>query len=156
MVKLTVTNAVISKGYNGAPAIQTSESGNVARFRIGYRVYDKQAEGNYRYVNLTVKAFGSLIKKLSDMKLSDGAVVNLSGRLDEEVWTDKKTNETRKTFSVILEEIEYTASGKSHENAVGGADQSATPVDSPAADPAPENRSGFGGYEPFGPSFFDD
>ena len=62
MLKLTVTNAIVSKGYNDAPAVQLSETGSVARFRIGIRIYDKQADGNYRYVNLTVKAFGNLVK----------------------------------------------------------------------------------------------
>lgn len=156
MVKLTVTNAVISKGYNGAPAIQVSESGNAARFKIGYRVYDKQADGNYRYINLTVKAFGSLIKKLSDMKLSDGAVVNLCGRLDEEVWTDKKTGETKKSFSVILEEIEYTALGKTHETVSQSSEPAASPDGSQNAAHTPDDKSNFGGYEPFGPSYFDD
>lgn len=147
MLKLTVTNAVVTKGYNGAPAIQMSESGSTARFRIGCRVFDKQADGNYCYLNLTVKAFGNLIKKITDMKLAAGSYVNLAGRFDEDTWTDPKTNETRKFNVVILDEIEYAA-GKPSESSHGEANQNSTTA---------ENRTNFTGYEPFGTSdFFDD
>lgn len=145
MLKLTATNAVVTKGFNGAPAIQFSESGTSARYRIGYRVFDKQVEGNYRYINLTVKAFGNLVKKITDMKLAEGSLINLSGRLDEDTWTDQKTGEVKKAFVVILDDIEYTA-GKSSENH-GEAKHS----DGKGAE------SGFTGYEQFGStSYFDD
>ena len=42
MIKVFSTNAVISKGYNGAAAIRFSDTGDSARFRIGKKVYDKK------------------------------------------------------------------------------------------------------------------
>ena len=35
MLKVIATDAVISKGYDGAPALKYSESGESVRFRIG-------------------------------------------------------------------------------------------------------------------------
>ncbi len=154
MVKLIATNTVISKGFNGAPAIQVSESGNAARFRVSYRVYDKQAEGNYRYINLTVKAFGTLIKKLSDLKLGAGSTVNLIGRLDEETWTDKKTGETKKAFAVILDEIEYAAGVKTQENTGINVERPSDPESGHGSSEG--SKPNFEGYEPFAPSYFDD
>ena len=139
MLKLTATNAYVSAGYDNAPAVQISESGNSARFRVGYRVYDKNAENNHRYINLTVKAFGPMIKKITDMKIAEGSMVNLTGRFDEETWTDRKTGETRKGYCVILEDIEYLSlksSDGSHKET--------------------EGKTGFTGYEHVGPSYFDD
>ena len=148
MLKLTATNAIVSKGYNDAPAIQVSETGSAARFRIGVRVYDKQAEGNFRYVNLTVKAFGNLVKKIGDMQIKAGSVVNLIGRLDEDSWTDQKTGETKKVFVLILDDVEYSA-GKPSDESHGASAGS-------RSDAGTENKAGFTGFEPFGASYFDD
>ncbi len=148
MLKLTATNAIVSKGYNDAPAVQLSETGSVARFRIGIRIYDKQTDGNYRYVNLTVKAFGNLVKRISDMGIKAGSIVNLIGRFDEESWTDQKTKEAKKGYVVILDEIEF-ASGKAPEESHSGSTGSEN-------NPGDDGKTGFTGYEPFGSSYFDE
>ena len=52
MFKVIATDVVISKGFDGAPALKFSEKGDNVRFRIGKRVYDARAENNSRWVNL--------------------------------------------------------------------------------------------------------
>ena len=41
MLKVFSTNVVVSKGYDGAPALKYSEDGNSVRFRIGKKIYEK-------------------------------------------------------------------------------------------------------------------
>jgi len=133
MNKVIITGAVISKGYGTQPAIRYTENGSCARFKIGQRVYDKRAENNTRWLNLSVKAFGTLADRISKMGLKDGSFVNLAGRLDEDVWEDK--GETKRQFVVILDEIEYASGGERKP---------------PADAPAPEPPSGeFTGFEAF-------
>ena len=96
MIKVFVTGAVISNGYNGAAAIKYSENRDSLRFRFGKKVYDPKAEDNCRWINLTAKAFGTgLCEKFSKMKLDAGSYVNLIGRLDEDHWVDRNTGEKK-------------------------------------------------------------
>ena len=108
MFNAIITNAVVSRGYDNTPAVQYSEKGS-ARFRFGKKVYDSRAEGNYRWVNMTVKAFGSLVERIQKMQLKEGSFINLMGRLDEDSWTDKNTGENRSAMVLILDEIEYAS-----------------------------------------------
>ena len=52
MIKTVVTEAIISKGYEGADAIKIiqGEKGDIARFRIGTKVYDPKADPSPRSV----------------------------------------------------------------------------------------------------------
>jgi single-stranded DNA-binding protein len=115
-----VTGAVISKGYNDAPALKFSENAenpnqSSVRFRIGVRVYDKRAENNHRYVNIGVKAFGYLVERVKGMKLDAGTYVNITGRYDEESWEDQTTREKKNAPVLIADEIEF-----SHNSGNGG------------------------------------
>lgn len=69
MFKVIATDVVISKGYDGAPALKFSENGESVRFRIGKKVYDTRAENNTRWVNLSVKAFGPVCERIKKMQL---------------------------------------------------------------------------------------
>ena len=40
MIKTIITGAVISQGYDNAPALKFSEKGDAVWFRIGKKVYD--------------------------------------------------------------------------------------------------------------------
>lgn len=112
MIKTVVTEAIISKGYEGADAIKIiqGEKGDIARFRIGTKVYDPKADGNSRWFNLSVKAFNSVCERIKKMQLKDGAYINLSGRLDEENWEDPNTHEKKKAIVLIADEVEYLES----------------------------------------------
>lgn len=162
MFKLIATNVIISQGYNGAPALRFSDSGESVRFRIGKKVYDPKAENSNRWINLSVKAFGGLCERIKKMQLKDGSFVNLEGRLDEDKWTDQSTQEQKSQMVLILEDIEYASGGEGKSKDGKGA--SAAPTENapqntpaPAANNAAPAGSGFTGYETFGgESFFDE
>lgn len=105
MFKVIATDVVISKGYDGAPALKFSENGESVRFRIGKKVYDTRAENNTRWVNLSVKAFGPVCERIKKMQLKENSFINILGRLDEDVWEDSTTHEKRSAMVVILDEI---------------------------------------------------
>ena len=116
MLKLIITEAVVSKGYNDDPAVRyfssnSENAGQVANFRIGKRVYDSKAEKNHRWLNFTVKAFGDMCERVKRMKLNDGSYINIIARYDEETWETKDTHETRTGVVLYLDEIEYASSG---------------------------------------------
>ena len=156
MFNATITNAVVSRGYDNNPAVQYSDKGDFARFRFGKKVYDSRAEGNYRWVNMTVKAFGPMVDRIQKMQLKEGSYINLMGRLDEDNWQDKTTGENRSAMVLILDDIEYTSSApKNKDEHKGNQNQYAQNPQS-SASPGREEPSGFTGFEPFGgSSFFD-
>ena len=164
MIKVIITQAVISKGYDNKPAVNITRTNELmaVRFRIGNRVYDSKAENNTRWLNYSVKGFGPICDRIEKMQLKEGSFVNLIGRLDEEVWEDQKTHEKKSAPVIILEDIEYASSGgKSKDNEqgtsqnTGQAANAGNPASSATAN-AGNTYSGFTGYEPFGGnSFFD-
>ena len=161
MFKAIVTEAVISKGYDGAPAFRFSENGDSVRFRFGKKVYDSKAENNTRWVNMAVKAFGPACERIKKMQLKEGSLVNLIGRLDEETWEDQTSRETKSQTIIILDEIEYSSGGgsrvKDDQNQQPANAGSAPAPAANTAQNAPQNSPNFQGYEPFSTgSFFDE
>ena len=160
MFKAIVTEAVISKGYDGAPAFRFSENGDSVRFRFGKKVFDFKAENNTRWVNMAVKAFGPACERIKKMQLKEGSLVNLIGRLDEETWEDQTTRETKSKTVIILDEIEYAGGGSRTKDDQNQQSANAGSAPAPAANTAqnaPQNSSNFQGYEPFSSgSFFDE
>ncbi len=125
MFKTFATNVVVSKGYEGAAALRFSENGESVRFRIGQKVYDSRVEGNYRWLNISVKAFGTVCERIKKMKLKEGSFVNLTARLDEEKWIDDESKKEKSQHVLIVEDIEYAYVGKSSENQSQGQNQAA-------------------------------
>ena len=159
MLKVIATDVVISKGYDGAPALRFSEKG--VRFRVGKKVYDTRAENNQRWINLSVKAFGQPCERIKKMQLKEGSSVNILGRLDEDVWEDSTTHEKKAATVIIVDEIEYCSSGKHAKENAAASDEQAASIPSTSqttAQPAAQQSDSFTGYEPFGGanSFFDE
>jgi len=164
MIKMLLTSAIISKGFNGAEALRFSENTETpsVRFRVGVRVYDKRAENNSRYVNIGVKAFNGQVSRIREMKLDAGSYVNISGRYDEDNWEDQATHEKKTAPVLILDEIEYCYNGTKQNiepaaSAVTNSTQkqSAPPANNNRAPSAPSNFTGFegfGGANPFFPA----
>jgi len=154
MIKIIVTGAIVSKGYNEAPALNFSDNGEVAVawFRIGKSVYDKNADNNKRWINMSVKAFGGICERIKKMQLNAGSYVNIAGRYDEETWQDKTTGEQKSAPVLIVDEIEYCYSEKKDTNDTGDKSTPATqyPAQNGAANNPPEESGGFTGYEGFG------
>lgn len=181
MLKFVATNVGVSKGFQNNPAVSFSKEGNVARFRIGAKVYDKKADNNSRWVNITVKAFGQgLCERIRKMELKEGSMINLIGRYDEDTWTDEETKEKKSMPVVILDDLEFcfsggkrsdggqsaSGNGTNHAPAPGqsygyGAPQYGgyAPAAAPGYPPAEDSMPGnFTGFEPFGSgsNFFDE
>lgn len=158
MFKVIATDVVISKGYDGAPALKFTESGESVRFRIGKKVYDTRAENNARWMNISVKAFGPVCERIKKMQLKESSFINILGRLDEDIWEDSVTHEKKSAMVIILDEIEFCSSGggkQENSNAEGQPKAAATSAPVSAGSEMPGN---FTGFEAFGGvnSFFDE
>ena len=155
MIKAFITEAIISKGYDGAPALRYTqgEKGDSVRFRIGMRVYDTRAENNTRWFNLPVKAFGAACERIKRMQLKEGSFINLLGRLDEESWEDPNTHELRKSNVIILDEVEYCYSGNNNKQSEAQEETLTQPKQSQNAVPKQETPAAqnFTGFEAFAP-----
>lgn len=157
MLKVFSTNVVVSKGYDGAPALKYSEDGNSVRFRIGKKIYDSRAENNARWLNYSVKAFNSVCERIKKMQLKEGSFINIIGRLDEDSWTDQKTGESKSNTVIILDEIEYAGSVKAKEDSPVSSTAGANANTNMSSAQDPIDSENFTGYENFGGSgFFDE
>ena len=168
MLKFIGTDVVVSKGYDGAPALRfyDGENGSQSvRFRVGKKVFDSRATDNHRWVNIGIKGFGDICERIKKMKLKEGSYINLSGRYDEETWEDQNTHEKRSATVIILEEIEYSGGGqKSNKEASGSTPgeagteppaQGQPPASAAPPDGAmPDNFTGFEGFSGGGNPFF--
>ena len=162
MLKMIVTSAVVSKGYNENPAIRFFEG------EKGQKIYDSRAENNHRWINLTVKGFGEICERIKKMKLKEGSYINLIARYDEDSWEDRETGATRTAPVLILDEIEYSSSGGGQKNGknangeTGGTGEfsadvagqaSGTPSQragyQPTPQPTPSMPANFTGFENF-------
>lgn len=164
MFKAILTNVIISKGFDNAPALNFSKAGetDMVRFRIGEKRYDRNAPDNTRWVNMSVKAFGPVCERIKNMKLKEGSVINILGRYDEDHWTDEKTGEKKSLSYIVIDEVEYASlGGKKNPNpnvsdaaAPAAQNNQATPTQTQTDPTASPN---FTGYESFGgESFFDE
>ena len=120
MVAVTAPNVFISKGYEGEAPLKYSQSGESVQFNVGWKVYDPKAEGESRWINLHIKAFAQPCERIKKMNLKEGSCVNLYGRLDEDVWTDKNTGEKKRRHTMILDNIEYAYTGSRSKDGQSG------------------------------------
>ena len=155
MMKLFISDAIVSRGYDGAPAIRffNSESGNgeFAVFQIGKRKYDSRADNNHRWVNLKVKAFGDACERIKKMKLKEGSSVNLVGDYDEESWKDRESGEERSSPALTLSgandiKFSYAGGQKKEQNSGAQSGSGQEPGYPPTGSYPPA-----GGYPPAGP-----
>ena len=165
MMKIFISDAVVSKGYDGAPAIRffnSENGGEFAVFQVGNRKYDSREENNHRWVNLKIKAFGEICERIKKMKLKEGSVVTIFGDYDEERWTDKESKEKRSSPVINLDDIQYSYSGSGQKKGQNGGAQDGTgqgtqqdyPTGQSQPSAAPPASSGampqgFTGYESF-------
>jgi single-strand DNA-binding protein len=150
MMMQLVTDAVISKGYGGAPAFHSSEDGRMLSFKIGCKVYDKRADKETRWVNFNVNAFDDLAERVRRMNLKEGSHINVMGNFDMKPWVNRETGEITTWPTIRAVNIEYAASALPKQDAQTA--QKAVPVQDKQEQSAlpPEQLPGFTGYEPFG------
>ena len=155
MFKVFATDVIVSKGYANQSAVRFSEDGKIVRFRIGKKVYDKNAENNTRWFNVSVKGFGPIAERIQKMQLKEGSLIHISGTLDEESWLDQPSNTTKTQTVIIIDDIDY-ASGSGAKKDGQNQQQNSSSAPASGASNAPENSSNFEGYSNFGgASFFD-
>ena len=86
------------------------------------------------------------------MQLKEGSAINITGRYDEDTWTDQSTGEPRSQPVIILDDIEFAGSRPKTEKKSDEPGSAA-----PAGRDAPPAGKNFAGYESFGGgSFFDE
>lgn len=160
MFKVFATDVVVSKGYENQSAVRFSDDGQNVRFRIGKKVYDKNAENNQRWFNVSVKGFGPIAERVKKMQLKEGSYVHILGKLDEETWVvDQTTGATKSQTVIVLEDIDYASGGGNGKK--DGQNQQQNGTAEPATPAAgttntPESSPNFEGYSNFGgASFFD-
>lgn len=155
MFKVFATDVIVSKGYANQSAVRFSEDGKIVRFRIGKKVYDKNAENNSRWFNVSVKGFGPIAERIQKMQLKEGSLIHISGTLDEESWLDQPSNTTKTQTVIIIDDIDY-ASGSGAKKDGQNQQQNSSSAPASGASNAPENSPNFEGYSNFGgASFFD-
>jgi single-stranded DNA-binding protein len=155
MFKVFATDVIVSKGYANQSAVRFSEDGKIVRFRIGKKVYDKNAENNTRWFNVSVKGFGPIAERIQKMQLKEGSLIHISGTLDEESWLDQPSNTTKTQTVIIIDDIDY-ASGSGVKKDGQNQQQNSSSAPASGASNAPENSPNFEGYSNFGgASFFD-
>ena len=155
MFKVFATDVIVSKGYANQSAVRFSEDGKIVRFRIGKKVYDKNAENNTRWFNVSVKGFGPIAERIQKMQLKEGSLIHISGTLDEESWLDQPSNTTKTQTVIIIDDI-YYASGSGAKKDGQNQQQNSSSAPASGASNAPENSPNFEGYSNFGgASFFD-
>jgi single-stranded DNA-binding protein len=154
MFKVFATDVIVSKGYENQDAVRFTEDGSGVRFRIGKKVYDKNAENNTRWFNVSVKGFGPIAERIQKMQLKEGSLIHISGTLDEESWLDQPSNTTKTQTVIIIDDIDYASGGAKKDGQNQQQNSSSAPAS--GASNAPENSPNFEGYSNFGgASFFD-
>ena len=159
MLKVFATDVIVSKGYENQDAVRFTEDGSGVRFRIGKKVYDKNAENNQRWINFSVKGFGPVVERIKKMQLKEGSFIHISGKLDEETWVvDQTTGATKTQTVIVLEDVDYASGGGSGKKEGQNQQNGSAPAAAPVANTnnTPENSPNFEGYSTFGGgSFFD-
>lgn len=160
MIKVFLANVIVSKGYNDTDAVKFSKNGDCAMFRISEKKYDSRAEENTRWINVNVKALGSLAERVKKMKLGAGSNVIISGDFDIETWEDDEGN--KKSAPVIVAnhiEYQFGGSGSSSKSKDDDEDEEEDKTKAQAKGKStgkkkPEESDNFDGYSPFG-GFYD-
>lgn len=163
MNKLFITQAIVSKGYENAPAIKfNGKEGNAAtaRFRIGEKQYDSKAENHTRWMNWNVVAYGHMCERVEKMQLKEGSYINLVGRITEETFTEQQSQKEITYPVLILEDIEYGMTGGKKENEQDAAKENTSGNTSGSAttsDANAQTEGGFEGFQPYsGAAFYDE
>jgi len=153
MLKIIITDAVISKGFEGKPAFRFNDNKSKVEFKIGNRVYDKNVKDNHRYINFAVKAFSPLSERIEKMKLKEGSRINISGKMDEDQWEDNGQKLSR--YVIIADDIEYASgsgagSASPPQNGNGTAPQNSSGSQQQSQADQPEPPPNFTGFETVG------
>lgn len=134
----------ISAGYEDRPAIFKNDKGTLAAFKVGYPVYDKNAENNTRWENIDVKIIGEFAKVVDSLKLDAKAVIDFSGEFGFDKY--EKDGKTYHRPVITLDRIARVNSAKKKED---GEDAPAAAAETTAPAEPVAAPSGFAGTEDY-------
>ncbi len=145
MVKVFGANAVIGKnGSDEENPVQEFSEGKIASIRVGYTVFDPTVEGEKRWVNVTLKGFGTMAERLKKMNLKRGSNICFSGELDVAEWEKDGVKKTAPV--IVLTDIRYqNGGGSKKEETYEVADEEEEK--SPPVKSTPKKKASFKAYE---------
>ena len=114
----TLTNAIISKGYQDAPAIAVREGEKdgkawiIANLTVGVKNTRKGADGKAEYTNYHIEASGGNAKFLRDYAEA-GTRLNIQGEMYDDHYEKDGEKKTIKKFRVV--NVEIASGGKNKE-----------------------------------------
>lgn len=88
MVPIFISNALVSDGFNNAPALRQQANGEVL-FNVGHRVADPQAQGGSRWINFEITVPTALVPLLNQLSIKAKTWVNILATVDTRATVDK-------------------------------------------------------------------
>lgn len=143
---IILPDAIVSKGYNGAPAVRFSEDGTRASASVGYPSYAKDAPNNTKWNNFHVMFPQGMLDKVRRMKLKEYSHITLAGEYDLWERVDRETGEIKPTPTLRAFHIEYARSGARNNTQAEQAPQQKKEEQLVSPDQLPN----FLGFEPLG------
>jgi len=141
----SLAGVVVTKGYQGAPAVKFAETSNsktkVAHFRAALPVYDKTGNNNTRWIPFDFVAFGLNAERIERMGVDANSMLVIAGSIDYESFDGQNGKVNRHTF--LVEAVDYYGNngGKKNNESNGNAAPAANNGSRNAA-PASNNNGG--------------
>ena len=88
MVPIFISNALVSDGFNNAPALRQQANGEVL-FNVGHRIPDPQTPGGSRWINFEITVPPAIAQYLGQLGIKAKAWVNILATVDTRATVDK-------------------------------------------------------------------
>ena len=110
MVPIFISNALVSDGFNPAPALRQQANGEVL-FNVGHRIPDPQAQGGSRWINFEITVPPALVPLLNQLSIKAKTWVNILATVDTRATMDKngQTKNHRVYIARFIEPIPQAA-----------------------------------------------
>ena len=110
MVPIFISNALVSDGFNNAPALRQQANGEVL-FNVGHRIPDPQAQGGSRWINFEITVPPALVPLLNQLSIKAKTWVNILATVDTRATMDKngQTKNHRVYIARFIEPIPQAA-----------------------------------------------
>lgn len=111
MVPIFISNALVSDGFNNAPALRQQANGEVL-FNVGHRIPDPQAQGGSRWINFEITVPPALVPLLNQLSIKAKTWVNILATVDTRATVDKngQTKNHRVYIARFIELVPQSAS----------------------------------------------
>ena len=111
MVPIFISNALVSDGFNNAPALRQQANGEVL-FNVGHRIPDPQAQGGSRWINFENTVPPAIAQYLTQLGVKAKSWVNILATVDTRATVDKngQTKNHRVYIARFIEPVPQAAS----------------------------------------------